>query len=187
MQHFRFRTFIRSLGIAALLTGTSLALLVAGCSQFSRTSSRPADIERSTTGQVDLPPPEPAPTSWSYDVAPAVPGGMQVVRRLKQVSFAKGSSSLDNEARGALGQAVEAVQQNSIWHLLIVGHADKFGEGANLGMSRANAVKSLLTSRGVDASRLHVQSLGSTYAQAGEFEKEGQKRDRKVEVWAFHP
>ena len=168
------------MGLCVVLAG-----FLVGCTSANKTQ-KPKDIVRSTD-PVPPAPVSPTPKVWPYSQAPEVPAGFKAVRRLKVVSFPSGGSSLNSEASGALSEAVQMVKDNSAWHILCVGHTGKTGEGSNVGMSRAKAAASLFRGRGVDASRIHTQNVGSAYAEAEEFETEQRKRDRKVEVWAFRP
>lgn len=169
------------IGLCALFTASMV-----GCTGTSNKTKKNPDIVRSTD-PVPPAPVSPAPKVWPYSQAPEVPDGFKAVRRLKVVSFPSGGSSLNNEASGALSEAVQMLKENSAWHILCVGHTDNAGESSSVGMSRAKAAASLFRGRGIDRSRIHTQSVGSAYAEAQEYETEQRKRDRKVEVWAFRP
>lgn len=155
---------------------------------------------RNSRGAADTPPgggsPAPAgevhapPSSWPYPESPALAEGAEVHKLLKQVTFESGSATLNSEARGALGQAVDLLRQNTAWSALVVGFADARGEAsraARLSEQRAAAVSGFLASQGIDKSRVTVQAMGSAHAQAGPYEANQAEQDRRCELWAFTP
>lgn len=67
----------------------------------------------------------------------------------------------------------------------IAGHTDEQGDAAyNQGLSqrRADAVRSYLTSKGVDASRLSGAGYGETQPVADNTTSEGRAQNRRVEL-----
>ncbi len=179
---------------AGLVLGLAMVLaLAAGCEAMrSKTAPPPATTTADGTPVIGGGPsaaqvPEPV-TTWSMSEAPAVPEGLHVHRLLKTVTFPAGSSTLNQEAKGALIEAVKEMKTNSRWHALAVGFTDNRGEagqGSSLSMARAQAVRSYLAGQGIAEGRISVQAMGSRYAQGGDFEPEAVARDRHVQLWAF--
>ena len=105
---------------------------------------------------------------------------------LKSFTFPKAGASLNQEARGALGDLVNKLQAKPSIRILVLGFCDGVAEkvnASNLGMSRAQNTKSFLASRGIAKERMETATFGSTQAKAPPEEKIGQARDRRVEVW----
>jgi len=185
------------IAFAALLTVASAACL-SGCKGFKTSfddptadSSHPAQATHGAESQsrpMNTPSATPTQTTWPYREAPGVSGGHKPVRRVQVVTFPQNSASLSTEAAGALGVITDELKTNTKWSILVAGFADKMGESAGgqpLGTKRAQAVADYLASRGVAKDRIHLQSLGSTYAEGDQWTKEAQKQDRRAEVWAF--
>ncbi len=168
------------------------ALSVGGCANLYKSKNEPRpmtsqgqEIYGGRPTKPDIPPPV---TTWTYSEAPAVPSGLEVQKLLKTVTFPQGSSSLNQEAQGALIEAVRELKVNTRWHVLAVGLTDNRGEAGNaasLARARADAAKKYLVSHGIPAERISTQGLGAKYAEGGEFEPERVARDRAAQIWVF--
>jgi len=183
----------RSAAAVLLVLGLALtALWVAGCANLYKSKNEPrpmtAQGQEIRGGEASKPSIPPPVTAWTYSEAPAVPSGLEVHELLKTVTFPQGSSSLNQEAKGALIEAVRELKTNTRWHVLVAGFTDNRGETGNaaaLSRARAEAAKSYLVSQGIPAERISIQALGSKYAEGGEFEPQQVARDRAAQLWVF--
>ena len=142
---------LRSKMLATVCVGA--ALIVAGCStnnsaQAPQTnaslSSRPATV--SQTPRVDE-------TSIEY---------FQVSVG-DRIFFETDQSDLTSEARSVLDRQARWLQLNPDARIVVEGHADERGTreyNLALGARRANAVRTYLASRGVQATRMRAVSFG---------------------------
>lgn len=123
---------------------------------------------------------------WTYTTMPTPAPSAQPSYLLKSYRCEKGSTSLNNEARGALGQLIEAMKANPKMRVLCVGHADGQTEkvnAENVAMGRAQAAKSYLVGQGIARDRIETASFAATQAKAGPDETIGQSEERRVEIW----
>ena len=75
--------------------------------------------------------------------------------------------------------------KKSEWKLLIAGHTDNVGkETSNMVLSkkRSEAVKTYLTEKGVDPSRMIVEYYGEMKPIADNETEEGRQKNRRVEM-----
>ena len=153
--------------LTVLVCLTLFATMLIGC---KKDAEEPEPEE--TTGS-EIPEPEP-----EVDVQPA-----EEPCAIETVYFEFDSSELDSSARSALQEAVECYrgQQDPGLSLLLTGAADPRGtEEYNiaLGERRAQAVRSYLTSLGLDRSRISTTSVGEEMATGTN--EAGWARDRNV-------
>ncbi|TAK85184.1 MAG: OmpA family protein [Betaproteobacteria bacterium] len=79
--------------------------------------------------------------------------------------FSFGSAQLSPASRAALDDFVRASELMSAGPIRLVGHADRLGSEARnqiLSEERADAVKAYLVSRGIEETRIRVESKGNT-------------------------
>jgi outer membrane protein OmpA-like peptidoglycan-associated protein len=124
----------------------------------------------------------------------AVPGaevervgeGIQIVFDEKSgVNFAFNSADLTATAKTNLNAVAEVFLEFPDTDLLIEGHTDSVGDaGYNMDLSRrrAQAVADYMQSQGVSSSRVTVKALGETSPRFDNATKEGQAKNRRVEV-----
>ena len=124
----------------------------------------------------------------------AVPGaevervgeGIQIVFDEKSgVNFAFNSADLTATAKTNLDAVADVFLEFPDTDLLIEGHTDSVGDaGYNMDLSRrrAQAVADYLQSKGVAASRFTVKALAETSPRFDNSTKEGQAKNRRVEV-----
>lgn len=109
-------------------------------------------------------------------------------RALKTVYFEYDKSTLSPEARDALKQDAQWMQQNQQCNLLVEGHADERGTteyNLALGQERATVVRTYLVYLGVPAQRIGTISYGKERpAVTGETETSWAK-NRRAEVEYF--
>ena len=129
--------------------------------------------------------PEPEETTGSEIPEPEPEVEVQPVEQpcvVETVYFAFDSSELDSSSRAALQEAVECFRgQGSGVSLLLSGAADPRGtEEYNiaLGERRAQAVRSYLTSLGLDGNSISTTSMGEEMATGTD--EAGWARDRNV-------
>lgn len=84
-----------------------------------------------------------------------------------EIFLAQGSAAL-GEAKMALDQEAKVLVANPKYKVIVHRHADPFEAGSrqgarDLGLGRAQAAMNFLIARGVPASRLRSDSLGSDY------------------------
>ena len=95
----------------------------------------------------------------------------------KAVLKPDGKAKLDNLADNVKNMDVEVI--------VAVGHTDSVGADAynqKLSERRANAVKSYLVSKGVDAQKIYTEGKGETQPVADNKTKEGRAKNRRVEI-----
>ena len=113
---------------------------------------------------------------------------------LTTVNFAFNSSQLDAGAQDALRQQATWIRQFPEVRFRVYGHTDAVGSNAynkRLGLARARAVVSFLTTQGIDRSRLEaVASFGETQPLIVTDARERRNRRTVTEVTGFvrsHP
>jgi len=156
--------------LTAVLCLTLFAVLVVGCKK----DAEEPEVE-DTTGS-EMPEPEP-----EVEIEP-----MEEPCAFETVYFEFDSAELDSASRTSIQEAVECYRgQNPDVNLLLTGAADPRGtEEYNiaLGERRGQAVRSYLTSLGLDRSRISVTSVGEEMASGTD--EAGWARDRNVSASA---
>jgi len=102
------------------------------------------------------------------------------------ILFATGKADVQPESRPVLKEIASTLKQHADLKILIEGHTDNVGSSAsNLALSdaRAAAVKSTLVSTfGVDGSRITTKGLGDTKPSVPNTTSAGRAQNRRVEV-----
>jgi OmpA-OmpF porin, OOP family len=102
------------------------------------------------------------------------------------IYFDTGSDHIRGESNGTLKEIATMLQEHPDLSLMIEGHTDNVGApAANLTLSqkRAEAVKAALVSTyGIDASRLAAKGLGASKPAAPNTTPEGRQTNRRVEL-----
>ncbi len=104
---------------------------------------------------------------------------------LENVYFNTGQSTLREESSKELNKLVDFVKEKKSLIIEIAGHTDNTGiPAANLKLSqdRANAVRSYLISKGVDANRVKAKGYGDTQPRAPNNSDLNKQRNRRTEV-----
>jgi outer membrane protein OmpA-like peptidoglycan-associated protein len=102
------------------------------------------------------------------------------------VLFASNKSALLDSAKARLDQVAAAlIAQSPDKRMIVEGHTDGRGSDAvnlSLSQARADAVRSYLVDRGVDASKIASVGVGSKRPLAGNASAEGRANNRRVEI-----
>ena len=108
-----------------------------------------------------------------------------IVRFNSGILFDVSKAVLKAAAQSNLQNLTASLQKNNETNVLIIGHTDNSGtEGKNLNLSlqRAGAVKSYLTTNGIDAVRISTLGKGPTEPIADNATVEGRTQNRRVEI-----
>ena len=104
---------------------------------------------------------------------------------LGDVLFDTGRAELNPGAGRKLDQLAQFLVEHKERRVQIDGFTDSIGTEAyndDLSRRRADAVKSALTSRGVDSSRISTEGYGKSYPVANNNDSGGRQLNRRVEV-----
>jgi len=105
--------------------------------------------------------------------------------RLYGINFDSDSDHLRDESKPTLDLVANILKEHADWKLTIEGHTDSTStpeHNQQLSDARANAVKSYLTTAGIDATRLTPKGLGATQPIASNDSALGRAANRRVEV-----
>jgi OOP family OmpA-OmpF porin len=134
------------------------------------------------------PPPPPAP------VAPPPPPPAPIVAPVpssEKVTYAADAffdfdkSVLKPEAKAKLDDLVSKTKDINLEVIIAVGHTDAIGTDAyndKLSVRRAEAIKTYLTSKGVEANRVYTEGKGKRQPVATNKTAEGRAKNRRVEI-----
>ena len=95
------------------------------------------------------------------------------------------SDELTDDSRALLPQILNTVKQRSIPEVLVVGHTDTMGTpkaNIELGLTRANAVRTLLVQVGLDPNTVEVRSHGESDPLVKTADETPEPRNRRVEI-----
>lgn len=110
-----------------------------------------------------------------------------MVKAMKGLQFKTGSSVILSTSYNILDEVVKVMKSNTKIDLSIEGHTDNVGDAnANLALSkkRAEAAKTYLINKGVDAARVFAIGYGDSRPIASNNTEEGKKENRRVEFVA---
>ncbi len=103
----------------------------------------------------------------------------------KSLEFASSKSEIKKESELDLDKIVEIMKRNPAYRLLIVGHTDNAGSSVfnkSLSLSRANAVKTYMVSKGIAPENFITKGYGPDRPVASNSTEEGKQRNRRVEM-----
>jgi OOP family OmpA-OmpF porin len=149
----------------------------------------PATANAACDGALRPPPPPPPPPAAAPRPAPPPPPPPPPVA--EKVTFAAdaffdtGKSVLKPEARAKLDDLVDKTKGINLEVIIAVGHTDSDGSDAynqKLSVARSEAVKSYLTSKGVERNRVYTEGKGEKQPVADNKTKEGKAKNRRVEI-----
>ena len=119
------------------------------------------------------------------DALKATPTPRGLVMTLGDVLFDTGKAELNPGAGRKLDQLAQFLAEHKERRVQIDGFTDSVGTDAyneELSRRRADAVKSALTVRGIDSSRITTQGYGKSYPVANNSDSGGRQLNRRVEV-----
>jgi OOP family OmpA-OmpF porin len=124
------------------------------------------------------PPPKPAPPPPPKPVAQKVTLAADVLFDFdKSVVKPEGRAKLDDLIAKSKGIALEVI--------IAIGHTDSIGSDSynqRLSVRRAEAIKSYLVSKGVEANRIYTEGKGEKQPVASNSTREGRAKNRRVEI-----
>ncbi|HEX8059687.1 MAG TPA: OmpA family protein [Cyclobacteriaceae bacterium] len=104
---------------------------------------------------------------------------------LHNIYFDFNKATFKQESYDELGKLENMMKQNSAMRLEIAGHTDSFGSDAynkKLSLARASAVRTFLTSKGIDVKRVSAAGYGDTRPLASNDDEQGGREiNRRVE------
>jgi outer membrane protein OmpA-like peptidoglycan-associated protein len=103
-----------------------------------------------------------------------------------ELRFSSDTAELPDDHLPSLDRIAELLQQYPQLVIYIEGHTDSLGNdllNQQLSQARADAVKNALITRGIAATRLQAQGMGSSQPIADNRTVEGRRRNRRVEVY----
>lgn len=101
------------------------------------------------------------------------------------LEFETGKDIIKSSSFSSLTELYEVLNKKPLWGLQISGHTDNVGDDQQnlvLSKKRAEAVRSFMISKGIDASRLTVLYFGETKPIATNDTVEGRQKNRRVEM-----
>jgi outer membrane protein OmpA-like peptidoglycan-associated protein len=104
---------------------------------------------------------------------------------LDNVNFDSGKADIKPEAKKALDNLLKQLKESVTMKVEIAGHTDDVGEDAKnmtLSQKRADAVKSYLTTRGINPTRIIAKGYGEVKPIADNTTPEGRAKNRRTEV-----
>jgi outer membrane protein OmpA-like peptidoglycan-associated protein len=111
-------------------------------------------------------------------------GEAKVNASFDNIEFETGSNKIQNKSLATLDQIATILKANATWTKLnVYGHTDNKGKPATnekLSLSRANAVKNYLTSKGLDIN-IYTAGFGQSKPLAPNTTATGRKKNRRVE------
>jgi outer membrane protein OmpA-like peptidoglycan-associated protein len=155
------------------------------------------------------PPPEPAPTPVQEQPTPAQIWQQQRTELMQELranpflsvtehgngdvliqirsagAYRRGKASFSEEQGKVLGEIATAVRSRDALRVKLIGHTDSAGSAeGNLRLSteRAEAVRELFVSAGVDATRIEAVGVGADEPIAPNTSAEGRAVNRRVDV-----
>jgi len=192
--------------VAVLIAAAALAT-VAGAQEIHNWKSAAGDVWKNVDGQcwrdASWTPATAAPGCGAAiaekaavaakSAAPAVvaPAAAAAVAAASKVTYAADAffdfdkSVLKAEGKAKLDDLVSKVKGINLEVIIAVGHTDSTGTDAynqKLSVSRAEAVKAYLVSKGIEKNRVYTEGKGEKQPVADNKTKEGQGKNRRVEI-----
>lgn len=101
------------------------------------------------------------------------------------INFETASYSVDEASKPNVEAFANFLKARSNFNAKIIGHTDSVGSVTNnqkLSQNRANAVKEMIVSYGVDASRITTEGMGESAPRATNDTAEGRAENRRIEA-----
>ena len=103
----------------------------------------------------------------------------------KNLNFATGSADITDATRTEVDNLAAVLKAYPNLHIEVAGHTDNTGNADSnkkLSLGRADSVKNLLVSLGIEPDRIKTQGLGADKPTADNGTKEGRAANRRIEV-----
>jgi outer membrane protein OmpA-like peptidoglycan-associated protein len=116
--------------------------------------------------------------------------GLLIALGEADLQFQPGQGNLASQRSDSLVKLAGILEQNPRIMVRVEGHTDGQGQAAaNLALSarRAEAVKGMLTSLGVDPGRIQTEGIGEARPITKDQTAEGRSRNRRVEIYVIEP
>ena len=138
------------------------------------------------------PAPAPAPAAAApvapraaAPVAPPAPPAATKVTYAADAFFDVNKSVIKPEGKAKMDDLVGKIKDINLEVIIAVGHTDSDGGDAfnqKLSVSRAEAVKAYLVSKGIEKNRVYTEGKGEKQPVADNKTKEGKTKNRRVEI-----
>lgn len=118
----------------------------------------------------------------SIEEGSPLPSGRIVVS--DAIFFDVGSAELSQSDTAVLDLLARIFQARPTWSMTIVGHTDSTGNDVvnlELSLARADAVRTALVDRGVEAMSLKIRGAGATEPRAENTTEDGRSQNRRIE------
>ncbi len=163
-------------------------ILLAGCAGSSKSSSTEVNAGGSLPpddrgGRTDSSPLE----SWAYDSMPTPAPTKNPDHRLNEIAFQDNSTLLDNEGLAICRTTAAQIASMGQVRILVVGYSHKTEKDSELGLRRAEAVRSGLVAQGLATSRIETASFGSRFSGIPDSPHPHMLTAAQgVEIWTLH-
>ncbi|RYF53305.1 MAG: OmpA family protein, partial [Cytophagaceae bacterium] len=129
-----------------------------------------------------------APNTFNANLAQFLAGKTRPLPRtftFENLTFDTNSTRITDETQPNVNDLIEIMNAYPTLQINIQGHTDNTGDAAankKLSLDRANAIRSVLTSAGVAASRVTTQGFGAEKPTASNDDAEGRQKNRRIDV-----
>ena len=145
--------------------------------------------EKLENGKCVAPPPPPAPAPVAPTPAPApAPAPVPTTEKVSYAAdafFDFDKAVLQPAGKASLDDLTSKLQGMNLEVIIAVGHTDSIGTDAyneKLAIRRAEAVKTYLRGKGIDANRIYTEGKGEKQPVADNKTSAGRAKNRRVEI-----
>ena len=201
---------MKKLNKVAFILATAAFATVAGAQEIHNWKSAAGDVWKNVDGQcwrdaswtpataapgcdgaIAAPLAAPVAKPAMAAAAPLAAAAAPAVAAASKVTYAADAffdfnkSVLKPEGKAKLDDLAAKVKGINLEVIIAVGHTDSIGSDAynqKLSVSRAEAVKAYLVSKGIEKNRVYTEGKGEKQPVADNKTKEGQAKNRRVEI-----
>ncbi|MDI9334819.1 MAG: OmpA family protein [Cytophagales bacterium] len=144
----------------------------------------PAPMPATTPMPAPVAPKAAAPVAVAPKPVPAPPAAVKVTYAA-DAFFDTGKSVIKADGKAKLDDLTSKVKDINLEVIIAVGHTDSVGGDAynqKLSVSRAEAVKAYLVTKGIEKNRVYTEGKGEKQPVADNKTKEGRAKNRRVEI-----